>query len=361
MNRKVLIVDDSLVIRRFMTKIVNEFKGYEVVGSASNGVSGVTMLSNVSPDMVIMDIEMPIMDGLNALPKMLEIKKNLPVLISSSLTQRNADVSLKALKEGAYDYIHKPSSVDEGSTAIEDFKKNLKLKLDAAFVVKDVARHQSEIESTVFPKYPANFNPKLILIGASTGGPSALLNILKSFKEQKIVTPILIAQHMPPVFTTSFAKQIERESGYKTYEAESGMIIQNNSVYLAPGDYHMVPSQDNSMKISLNQTSKVNFCRPSVDVMFNAYTGSFREKELLSIVLTGMGNDGANGAVTMIGKNNVVIVQDEQSSVVWGMPGAVVKKKACQTVLPLKDIPDIVKELVKGQTLSKLVSEKVMV
>ena len=360
MDKKIFIVDDSLVVRRFMAKLIMSFDGYEVIGTASNGATGVAMLESVNPDIVILDIEMPVMDGLTALPKMLEIQPKLKVIIFSSLTQRNADISIKALNCGAYDCIHKPSSIVDGDSFLEEYTKILKSKLDAAFM-KRGEDGENLVSITSLPKMPETLSPKAILIGSSTGGPQAVLKLLKSFKALGINLPILVTQHMPPVFTLSFAKQIEKETGYTCVEGEPGMRITANNVYVAPGDFHMVPDKASAEKINLTQTEKVNFCRPSVDVMFEGYANAFCRGELISIVLTGMGHDGADGSKAVLLKKGFAIAQDEKTSVVWGMPGAVVGAKACHVVLPIEEIGPMVHDVLNNKRAATRQPEKVMV
>lgn len=350
---RVMIVDDSAVIRGMLGRILETEPDVEVVGSFVNGEQAVKNANKVMPDLVLLDVEMPVMDGLTAIPKILEQWPDTNIVMCSSLTEKGASVSIKAMALGAVECLVKPSSVqDSGSSS--DFK-NLLLNLARVLRNKKLGKNSNEsaVLSSTGPAVkaqaahdkitlrnipPAFQKPDIIMIGSSTGGPQALFEVLAHFKDSKV--PIIITQHMPPTFTKILAEHVQQKTGIPTHEGEKGMVIKLGNIYIAPGGFHMVfrkESPISPIEIDLDDGPVVNFCKPAVDPMFQSALKVYGTRAL-GIILTGMGHDGINGARTLVEEGGCLIAQDEASSVVWGMPGAVATAGLCHAVMPLKEI-----------------------
>ncbi len=360
---RVMVVDDSAVIRGLLTRSLEADHSIKVVASVGNGEVALKSLGRHDIEVIILDIEMPVMDGLTALPKLLAAQPDVKVVMASALTRKNAEVSLRALQAGAADYVTKPSSTSE-LTSADNFQRELTEKvkaLAAATRNAPVARPAKAVADNdadgmrpagklyggreVVLRKPMAFSPRIIAIGSSTGGPQALLEVLVDLASF-VKLPILITQHMPATFTTLLAEHIGRATGVPTKEAVSGESIEAGRIYMAPGDYHMLVEPDGpAQKIVLNQGPQENFCRPAVDPMLRSMAPIFGTG-LLTIILTGMGSDGKKGAEKVVEAGGSVIAQDEATSVVWGMPGAVATSGLCSAVLPLKDIGPSVREMV---------------
>ena len=358
---RVMVVDDSAVIRGLLTRSLEADDSLQVVASVGNGEVAIKSLDRYDIEVVILDIEMPVMDGLTALPKLLAAKPGLQVIMASTLTRKNAEISLRALQAGAADYVTKPSSTSE-LTSAQVFQREL---IEKAKALAGAVRHGKNKPSgrTTTGTAPAKTSgglygerpvvlrkapllcPRVIAIGSSTGGPQALLEVLCDMAP-KVGVPILITQHMPATFTTLLAEHIGRATGVPTKEAVDGEAVEPGRIYLAPGDYHMVVKRgDGGDKISLNQDAPENFCRPAVDPMLRSMAELYGAG-LLTIILTGMGSDGQKGSTKVVEAGGSVIAQDEATSVVWGMPGAVATSGLCTEVLPLKEIGPRVRKLV---------------
>jgi two-component system chemotaxis response regulator CheB len=369
---RVLVTDDSAVIRGLITRILEADPEIKVVGSAADGQMAVNALkrfkaSGTGIDVAVLDIEMPVMDGLTAIPKLLEIEPGLRIVMASTLTLQNASASLKALAAGAADYIAKPTT----TTAIngtDSFKRELveKVKALANSARKgrgDALPDPSKPATIILagPKSPPTANgaggtkpkslfkgpvilrkapqlpPSAVLIGSSTGGPQALAVLLNALP-QNIRVPILVTQHMPPTFTTILAQHLTKSSGVPAAEAVDKDVVLPGRIYVAPGDFHMLPEQDgDAVRIRLNKEAPENFCRPSVDPMFRAASRVWGARTL-AIVLTGMGQDGLAGGKVLTDVGGTLVAQDEATSVVWGMPGAVATAGLCSEVLPLPEL-----------------------
>lgn len=373
---KVLIVDDSVVVRGLVSKWVGEEIGLEAVGKCSNGAKAVDEVKALNPDVIILDIEMPVMDGLEALPKILKILPGVKVIMASTLTQRNAEISLKALSLGAADYVPKPVS-NSGVTTSTVFREDLlnKIKVLGESALKQKDRKKPSIAPIVrqpintgssdksevgaqsdkssannyvlreFSKTPA----RILAIGSSTGGPPALIAVLEQLGPALKNIPILVTQHMPATFTKIFAEHLGRAAGIPSAEGIDGEPIMSGQIYVAPGGRHMVVERKGAFPIiRLTDGPEINFCKPAVDPLFESVSKCYGAGTL-SVVLTGMGADGANGAVTIADAGGSVIAQDEATSVVWGMPGSTAKAGACASILPLKQIAPKLKQLLTGQ------------
>ena len=375
---RVMIVDDAVVVRGLVSRWIDEEPGLKTVASVRTGRDAVDQVLRANPDVVLLDIEMPDLDGLSALPLLLEKKRDLIVIMASTLTRRNAEVSLKALSLGAADYIPKPATNREVTTSAA-FRRELIEKVRQLggrrkrgyipapaeprarqpFAVpaapgtavrqkfsvaepRSVALHPGSPDIKLRPF--SAIVPRVLLIGSSTGGPQALTGLVERIKPIYRRAPVLITQHMPPTFTTILAEHLARASGQTAHEAIDGEPIVPGTIYLAPGGKHMtVVKRNNQPAISLNEGPLVNFCRPAVDPLF-ASAAQVWGSAILAAVLTGMGSDGARGADDIVAAGGSVIAQDEASSVVWGMPGAAAHAGVCAAVLPLDQVgPKIVR------------------
>lgn len=364
---RVMVVDDAVVVRGLVSRWIEEEPGFKVVASLRTGREAVDQLLRTDPDVVILDIEMPELDGLSALPLLLEKKRDLMVIMASTLTRRNAEVSLKALSLGATDYIPKPETNREVTTSTT-FRRELieKVRLlggrrrrlaprPASFASGGPARGslaQAEPRPVPHVGHPSTFKlrpfsgapPKVLLIGSSTGGPQALTALAARIGEISARVPILITQHMPPTFTTILAEHLARASGRPAHEPADGEPIVPGTIYVAPGGRHMLVKKGvNGPAIALDDGPLVNFCRPAVDPLFKS-AAQVWGGGILAVILTGMGSDGTRGAQEIVAAGGNVIAQDEATSVVWGMPGAAAQAGVCAAVLPLDQIaPKIVR------------------
>jgi two-component system, chemotaxis family, protein-glutamate methylesterase/glutaminase len=331
----ILVVDDSAIVRGFISRWLEDEKGLQVVATAPNGESALAMLRLNRVDVVVLDIDMPIMDGISALPKILQVSPHIQVIMASTLTSRNADISLRALELGAADYVTKPRSslaADAGTAFRSELiakvkslgeranrlRKPLETTLDQGLATGHLRTRTAPIISM---RKIAPITPKILAIGSSTGGPQALFALLAKL-HLNFPVPIVITQHMPATFTAILAQHIERLTGFATFEAAPNMYIEPGKVYVAPGDRHFEFLEGKPMQALITQEPPVNFCRPAVDPMFRSLV-KLHGNAVLGVVLTGMGRDGALGAADIVAAGGNVFVQDDESSVVWGMPRAV--------------------------------------
>jgi two-component system chemotaxis response regulator CheB len=351
---RVMIVDDALVIRGMLTRMLEEADDISVVATAGDGEKALAKLKRTDVDIVVLDIEMPVMDGIETLPKIKADYPDIEVVMASTLTQRNAEISIRAMQLGAADYIPKPSSSGELRSA-DQFKQDLKDKIRTlGRAARRKARKAGRParpaplptksdsaaaigRSRTFTLRPFKpFKPTALAIGSSTGGPQALLQVLKELGA--VDQPVFITQHMPPTFTTILAQHIARSTGRPCSEGEDGATVQAGHIYLAPGNKHMLlkPGRP-APTIRLTEDPPENFCRPAVDPMLRSLAAVYGNKLMIAI-LTGMGSDGAKGARHCVDAGAQVIAQDEETSVVWGMPGAAAVAGVCGAVLPLPKI-----------------------
>jgi two-component system, chemotaxis family, protein-glutamate methylesterase/glutaminase len=355
---RVLIVEDSAVIRGLLTRWLSVETDIEVAGIAVNGREAVRLAGNILPDVILLDIEMPVMDGMTALPEILKRSPKSRVIMASTMTQRGGEVTIRALSAGASDYLAKP---DAGTLAgAGDYKRDLvtKVRMLGARALRSPA---ATLEKTSTPKTvvsaptkPENLRPatvkvrpKAIFIGSSTGGPEALKVVIAGLSG-KVDVPVLITQHMPPLFTKILAEHLSKQTGADVIEAQSGMIARPGKFYVAPGDFHMTVTYGaNTIRIELNEDALENFCRPAVDPMFRSAAAALGDKAL-AVVLTGMGVDGRDGGKAMVGKGAILIAQDEDTSIVWGMPGAVIRAGLASASKPLEDIAPAILNVMRG-------------
>jgi two-component system, chemotaxis family, protein-glutamate methylesterase/glutaminase len=353
-----MVVDDSAVIRGLFTRVLESSADIRVVASVGDGALALKAIDRHDVDLVLLDIEMPNMDGLTALPKLIQAKPGLVVIMASSLTERNADISLRALRAGATDYVTKPSS-REALRDADDFKRDLVEKVRAlgrkradravaagrrSLLPASAPAGGSKLDGEIKLRAAGSVKPEVIAIGSSTGGPQALAEVLKTLTKT-VSLPILITQHMPPTFTSILAAHIAQSTGWPSAEAKSGDIIKNRHIYVAPGGHHMLIEKSGTQKvIRLSDDPPENFCRPAVDPMLRSIAKAYGPSVLV-IILTGMGYDGRAGSQDIIKSGGTVIAQDKDTSVVWGMPGAVATSGLCSAVLPLKELGPHVSKL----------------
>jgi len=359
---RVMIVDDSAVIRGLLTRALESDPHITIVASVQNGKIAVSTVERQKVDVVVLDIEMPVMDGMTALPLIIKAQPGIKVIMASTLTLKNAEISLQALQAGASEYIPKPTSTGAISSA-GDFRRELTEKVKAlgmaarggmAAVAAGAKPAGTAVAGRGLPRKPIVLRampraaPEVIAIGSSTGGPQALFEVMKSLAGN-VSQPVLITQHMPATFTRLLAEHISRVSGIQCSEAVEGEAIIGGRAYVAPGDYHMtIEAEGQNKVIRLNQNPPENFCRPSVDPMLRSLSKIYGSR-LLVLILTGMGHDGQRGSEVVTASGGAVIAQDEATSVVWGMPGAVAGGGLCSAVLPLKEIgPQVLKLVMRS-------------
>ncbi|KWV43899.1 chemotaxis response regulator protein-glutamate methylesterase [Bradyrhizobium macuxiense] len=359
---RVMVVDDSVVIRGMISRWIGAEPDMEVVASLRTGLDAVNQLERINPDVAVLDIEMPDLDGISALPQLLAKKRDLVIIMASTLTRRNAEISLKALSLGASDYIPKPESTRE-ATAAETFRHDLIQKIRHLGAKARRSAIHTTANPTLAPGHdrqravaagtapapaaaPVQFvrrplgllPPKVLLIGSSTGGPQALMTLVAEIGPVIDRFPVLITQHMPPTFTTILAEHLARTSKRPAHEAVDGEVVKAGQIHLAPGGRHMrVARHGIDAVITLDDGPPVNFCKPAVDPMFTSAIEVW-QGSIMSVILTGMGSDGMRGGKEIVAAGGSVIAQDEASSVVWGMPGAAANAGICAAVLPLNQI-----------------------
>ncbi len=326
---RVLIVDDSVVYRSQIRAAVERIDWISVAGVASNGKFALQRLSESTVDVMILDLEMPEVDGLETLRRLKAEGRNCKVLIFSSVSKRGSEATLEALRLGASDFVTKPDGTSQGQDAAGLLRSMLEPKLEA---IRDTMHARSAPISRVVkatgesPTYPPIiwdiFKPSLLVIGSSTGGPTALENLFSKLPAPYEV-PIVICQHMPPIFTETFAQRLGKLAGVPAKEVQNGEELKVGTIYVAPGNYHVrLKKIDGKTMLSLDQGPLLNSVRPAVDPLFETAAEIYGSK-LLSVVLTGMGADGKIGAIAVKSKGGAVVIQDKASSVVFGMPGAV--------------------------------------
>ncbi|GHF22501.1 chemotaxis response regulator protein-glutamate methylesterase of group 2 operon [Kordiimonas sediminis] len=395
---RVMVVDDSAIIRGFLSRYLSEDPEVDVVTTANNGEIAIRQLGVHKIEVVVLDIEMPVMDGMTALPKMLEKQPGLQVVMASTLTLKNAEISLRALQMGAVDYVPKPETARSVNANI-DFRRELVEKVKAwarrsrdkrgeempvvidpskkshgvSFIKPAAERSSGRPAASGFvtaarPSRPAATvvgraggndrtatgvqesgataislrkgslkTPKILAVGSSTGGPQALMKFFGQFQKPPKV-PVVITQHMPANFTAILANHLGQATGWPSKEAVHGEEVQAGHIYVAPGGKHLIlKKEDNKILTILTDDAPENFCKPAVDPLFRSLSDIYGDAAL-AVVLTGMGHDGLKGARDLTQKGGTVYAQDEASSVVWGMPGAVATAGLCTQVLPLDQL-----------------------
>jgi two-component system chemotaxis response regulator CheB len=373
---RVMVVDDAVVVRKLISRWIQEAPGLALVAAMRNGREALENLDQAEPDIVLLDVDMPELDGISTLSRLIKRRRDLTVIMASALTRHDAEITLKALALGAADYIPKPDNVG-GVMTSATFQRELIEKIRAlghrrrrttaaahrviapaprrpSGAVKQLGlRGATEIAATAagdnFALRPFSaVVPRVLLIGASTGGPQALMKLVSGLDAVRDNAPILITQHMPATFTTILAEHLSRAGGRPVAEAVNGEPVLAGRTYVAPGGRHMrVARRDGVAAIALDDGPAVNFCKPAVDPLFSS-AARIWGASVLAVVLTGMGIDGTAGAAKIVAGGGSIIAQDEATSVVWGMPGSAAEAGLCSAVLPLAEIAPKVAGLLRG-------------
>ncbi|MBL9210712.1 MAG: chemotaxis response regulator protein-glutamate methylesterase [Opitutaceae bacterium] len=339
---RVLIVDDAVVIRRLVSDCLAADPEIEVVGTASNGQIGLARITQLNPDLVTLDIEMPVMDGLEMLAALRKTHPRLPVIMFSTLTERGGSATLDALSLGASDYVTKPANVGSATAAMQRVRDELIPK------VKALCRRSAPSAGPqpaarpgpagpLVPRPVSGLRPDVLAIGVSTGGPNALAALLPDLAKN-FPAPIVIVQHMPPLFTRLLAERLAAVTGVPAHEGSAGALLRPGEIWVAPGGLHLeVTRAPDGVRLRTHEGPPENSCRPAVDVLFRSVAQVYGSR-VLSVILTGMGQDGLHGCACIREAGGQVIAQDEASSVVWGMPGAVCHAGLAEKILPLAQL-----------------------
>jgi two-component system, chemotaxis family, protein-glutamate methylesterase/glutaminase len=380
---RVMIVDDAVVVRGLLSRWLQEDSDSQIIATYRNGAEAVA--GTRQPDVIILDIDMPEMDGMTALPLLIKKWPEAAIVMASTLTVRNADYTLRSLSMGAHDYIAKPAT-NRDVTFATDFRREIvakvialgrrakRLSREAQFKTEllrprttetgkpSVAIAPSSSAQAVLqglrPKPTTSVGaeialrpfqtaiPKLLMIGASTGGPKAIIDLLQACRGIVQSMPVVIVQHMPPVFTQSFAENISKQLSVDASEAQNGEYLEAGRIYVAPGGRHLkLDRQQSGHRVLLDDSPPVNYFRPSVDVAFHS-AGLAYGSGMLGVMLTGMGSDGLQGSTAMVERGGTLLAQDEATSIVWGMPGSVARKGLCSAVAPISELAAIISRLV---------------
>lgn len=362
---RVLVVDDSATVRRLLSDVLRADPAIEVVGTAPDGDRALHLVDQLKPDLITLDVEMPVMDGLTMLSKLRAVDRKLPVIMVSTLTLRGGTATLDALSRGANDYVTKPSGQANATASRDHFTRELIPRIkalagarlpqelpkaaDATALAKAIAAQVAgtKAASAGSVRAPAGALGRIdaVVIASSTGGPNALETVIGSMPSD-LAVPVLVVQHMPPMFTRLLAERLDGKSGLSVREVDAPTSAAAGHVYIAPGDHHMtVATSSDGLRLSLNQGPAENSCRPAADVLFRSAAAALGAR-VLGVVLTGMGFDGLRGAEAIVAAGGQVLAQDQASSVVWGMPGAVAQAGFAAEILPLHRVPGAIEERV---------------
>jgi two-component system, chemotaxis family, protein-glutamate methylesterase/glutaminase len=332
---RVLVVDDSVVVRKLLSEALASAAEIELVATASNGAIALAKIPQVNPDVVTLDIAMPGLNGIDTLTEIRKLYPKLPVIMFSSLTEQGASITLEALSLGASDYMTKPTNSSSLANAMGQVRTELLTKI-LSLADRKGATPVSRIPHA--EKKSPGANPiEILAIGTSTGGPNALAQVIPQLPPEFPV-PVVIVQHMPTLFTRLLAERLNSQSPLRVHEGQAGAVLGPGQVWIAPGNYHMTVARKGARAmLELNQDAPENSCRPAVDVLFRSVAYAYGPN-ILAVVMTGMGSDGARGAAYIREAGGEIIVQDEASSVVWGMPGAVLGTGGADLICPLAEI-----------------------
>jgi two-component system chemotaxis response regulator CheB len=346
---RILVVDDSVVIRKLLSDTLAKEKGFEVAGTAGDGGIALAKIAQLRPDLITLDVQMPVMNGLETLAEIRKTDHKIPVIMFSTLTERGAAATLDALSLGASDYATKPSNTGSPAVAIEQIHTELIPKIKALCALQLSAVMNPGL-ATPRPAIPgagsraprpraAGGRIEIVAIGTSTGGPNALAEVIPRVSRDFPV-PIVVVQHMPAIFTRFLAERLASRSEIRVQEGEAGGALEPGKAWIAPGNYHMTVSRTvNERRLKLNQDAPEHSCRPAVDVLFRSVAEAYGAG-VLGVVMTGMGSDGVQGSQRIRAAGGEVIVQDEASSVVWGMPGLVQAAGEADGVFPLGELAE---------------------
>ena len=343
---RVLVVDDSIVVRKILRDVLSADPDIEVVGTAVSGKAALAKLDQLKPDLVTMDMEMPEMSGIEAVRAVRSRRSNLPIIMFCSPTERGAAAAFDALAAGANDYVAKPAHLSGVVQAAQTVRLELLPRIKALAGRPVGKPGRATPGPAPVPVRPASLRvplkvPQLLVVAASTGGPEALATLLPALPAA-LPVPVLVVQHMPPVFTRQFAARLDRLASLEVREAVDGGALAPGVVHVAPGDFHLtVRAAGHRKEIALDQSPPENYCRPSADRMFRSASTTF-QGAVLSVVLTGMGSDGRAGAAHIRAAGGTVLVQDQATSVVWGMPGAIAEAGLADEVVSLGGMADAI-------------------
>jgi two-component system chemotaxis response regulator CheB len=350
---RVLVVDDAAVFRRLVAEELSNDPALEVVGTASNGRIALARAAQTNPDVVILDVEMPEMDGLATLKELRKTYRRLPVIMFSALTERGAEATLDALALGATDYFTKPTNAGSLDASLQIIREQLIPEIKALCAglleprevparppCRTPSAAPAGVGRQVLSPSPSRTRPiQIVAIGTSTGGPNALAEVFGRLPAEFPV-PIVVVQHMPPMFTRLLAERLTTQFAIPVREASSGSVLRPAAAWLAPGDHHMIVVRDGAeVRLLVHQDPPENSCRPAVDVLLRSVARTFGP-HALTVILTGMGQDGLRGCEAVREAGGQILAQDEATSVVWGMPGHVVRAGLADRVLPLCVIAD---------------------
>ncbi|RXT48004.1 hypothetical protein B6S44_23235 [Bosea sp. Tri-44] len=351
----VVIADDSMVVRGLFARWLGESGRFHVVGVAGDGEAAIEHAERHHPDIMVLDLDMPVLDGVEALPRIVKQSPRTAVLLTTTLTERNAKLALQCMSMGAVDVLPKPDS-RSGLTLSLGFRSELLGKLGS--IAQSRSRHGEVAAETglgaVTPSGIVDLRPlvsampRYLVIGASTGGPRAVARVLSDLGDAAANLVTLVVQHMPPLFTASFAEQISAQLGLPAREPHDGERLARGTIYVAPGGRHLgIERKLGHIVASISDSPPVHFCRPAVDVLFNE-AARHLGPAALGLIMTGMGSDGTEGATALRRAGAAVIAQDEPSSTVWGMPGSVVRARQASAVLSLGTIGPAIRALIGG-------------
>jgi two-component system, chemotaxis family, protein-glutamate methylesterase/glutaminase len=347
---RILVVDDSVVIRKLLSDALRQDPELDVIGTAGDGRIALAKISQVHPDLITLDVEMPVMDGLETLVEVRKLYPSMPVIMFSTLTERGGAATLDALSLGASDYATKPSNTGSPAVAIEGIRTELIPKIKAL-----CAGRPTKLKSlpppapTLRVRVPSNRRIEIVAIGTSTGGPNALAEVLPRIPKDFAV-PIVVVQHMPPIFTRLLAERLASRSAISVQEGSAEVILHAGDAWIAPGNFHMTVKHSGAdWRLALNQDSPENSCRPAVDVLFRSVALAYGPS-VLGVVMTGMGSDGVIGSQHIRDAGGEVIIQDEASAVVWGMPGLVHAAGYADAIYPLDRLaPEITRRVLQSR------------
>jgi two-component system chemotaxis response regulator CheB len=339
---RVLVVDDSVVIRKVLCDVLASDAAIEVAGTASDGRIALAKIQQLNPDLVTLDVEMPNLSGLQTIAEIRKLHPKLPIIMFSTVTERGATTTLDALALGATDYVTKPGNTGSLEVTMARIKQDLlpKIKALCGRRLADIVGAKTPPKRIIAPALRVSrtvARVDILAIGTSTGGPNALAEVLPAIA-QDFPVPIVIVQHMPPVFTRMLADRLNTQSRIRVHEGQPGQTLAPGHAWIAPGDHHMiVERRGGSVQIAVNQAPPENSCRPAVDVLFRSVAAVFGPNTL-AVVLTGMGSDGVLGSQIVRQRGGHIYVQDEATSVVWGMPGQTVSAGWADNIFPLQSM-----------------------
>jgi two-component system chemotaxis response regulator CheB len=345
---RVLVVDDSVVVRKLLSDALASAPQLQLAGTASSGAIALAKIPQLNPDVITLDIEMPGLNGIETLTEIRKLYPNIPVIMFSTLTEHGAAITLEALSRGASDYLTKPTNSASLASSMEKVKCELTAKI-LSLVGRDQTMHTAPVRRPNSRKSKGSVI-EILAVGTSTGGPKALAEFVPHLPSDFPV-PVVVVQHMPPLFTRLLAERLNSQSEVRVHEGKAGCSLEPGNVWIAPGDHHMTIARRGLQTIlSLNQDSPENSCRPAVDVLFRSVAQAYGPN-VLAVVMTGMGSDGARGAAHICEAGGEVFVQDEATAVVWGMPGAVVSAGFADRICPLQEMSrEVIRRVGVGRT-----------